>query len=76
MINVFESVRGRELPSGFKWLNEPEQWEFTDEGLIVQAEPRTDYFIDPARTAVKGDATSFTPNRKVTLPLRPLFRRK
>src|SRR5690554_7151443 len=24
--------------------------------LIVQAEPRTDYFIDPARTAVKGDA--------------------
>ena len=56
MINVFESVRGRELPSGFKWLNEPEQWEFTDEGLIVQAEPRTDYFIDPARTAVKGAA--------------------
>lgn len=49
-------MRGRELPAGFKWINEPKEWEFCEQGLTVQAEPRTDYFIDPAGTAVKGDA--------------------
>lgn len=56
MVNLFAGLQGKTLPEGFKWLNEPAQWEFTDEGLIVQAEPKTDYFIDPAGTAVKGDA--------------------
>jgi len=56
MENVFAGVQGKTLPAGFQWLNEPSEWAFTDEGLVVQAEAQTDFFRDPAGTAVKGDA--------------------
>ena len=53
MVNLFAGLKGKTLPEGFTWLNEPAEWTFTEEGLVVQAEPQTDYFIDPAGTAVK-----------------------
>ena len=55
MVNLFAAVQGKRLPPGFHWLNEPAQWTFTDRGLVVQAEQKTDYFIDPAGTGVKTD---------------------
>jgi len=53
MKNLFSALRGKKLPAGFQWLNEPQEWTFTDEELVVQAEAQTDYFKDPAGTAVK-----------------------
>jgi regulation of enolase protein 1 (concanavalin A-like superfamily) len=55
MINLFDGLQGKKLPQGFSWLNEPAEWTFTERGLVVQAEPQTDYFIDPAGTGVKDD---------------------
>ena len=55
MANLFAGLKGKTLPEGFTWLNEPAEWTFTEEGLVVQAEPQTDYFIDPAGTAVKDN---------------------
>lgn len=56
MDNIFAGLQGKKLPQGFKWLNEPADWGFTDEGLVVQAEPKTDFFRDPAGTAVHDSA--------------------
>jgi hypothetical protein len=56
MINIFAALKGQTLPAGFHWLNEPAKWSFSEEGLVVQAEPQTDFFRDPAGTAVKGSA--------------------
>lgn len=56
MINIFAALKGQTLPAGFHWLNEPAKWSFSEEGLVVQAEPQTDFFRDPAGTVVKGSA--------------------
>lgn len=56
MINVFAALEGRKLPNGFKWFNEPENWGFTSEGLVVQAEPKTDFFRDPSGEVVHESA--------------------
>lgn len=53
MKDVFSGLRGKTMPADFHWLNEPQEWAFTDEGFVVQAEAQTDYFKDPAGTAVK-----------------------
>lgn len=56
MKNVFAALQGRELPPGFHWLNEPREWGFCEQGLIIQAEPGTDYFNDPTAGPVKANA--------------------
>lgn len=56
MRNVFNSLQTQELPAGFSWLNPPPQWEFSEQGLLVQAARQTDFFRDPAGTEVKGSA--------------------
>lgn len=55
MVNLFAGLQGKTLPEGFQWLNEPENWCFTDQGLVVQAETKTDFFRDPAGTSIKDD---------------------
>ena len=56
MTNIFSGLKGKVKPAGFQWLNEPQEWTFTDQGLAVQAEPQTDFFRDPAGTAVQHSA--------------------
>jgi regulation of enolase protein 1 (concanavalin A-like superfamily) len=53
MVNVFSGLKGKTLPEGFQWLNEPQEWAFKDGELVVQAEAQTDWFKDPAGTVVK-----------------------
>jgi len=59
MVNLFSGLTGRNMPEGFQWINEPKEWVFTEEGLVVQAEAKTDYFIDPAGTAVQDSGHFF-----------------
>lgn len=56
MVNVFNSLQGRKLPTGFKWMNEPEEWFFSERGLTIQAAGRTDFFNDPAGSGVEKSA--------------------
>ena len=56
MTNVFSDLNGKTKPAGFRWMNEPREWSFTEEGLVVQAEPQTDFFKDPAGTSVQHSA--------------------
>ncbi|NLL42145.1 MAG: DUF1349 domain-containing protein [Firmicutes bacterium] len=59
MVNLFSGLKGTSEPEGFQWLNEPKEWTFTEEGLVVQAEARTDFFKDPAGSAVQDSGHFF-----------------
>nr|WP_154893317.1 DUF1349 domain-containing protein [Paenibacillus xylanexedens] len=53
MSNVFAA----ETRSQMNWMNEPESWSYTEEGvLIVEAQADTDFFQDPAGINVRASA--------------------
>ncbi len=56
MTNLFASLEGQIIPPKFSWMNQPPQWNFSKEGLVVQAAPQTDFFRDPAGIGAKGSA--------------------
>jgi regulation of enolase protein 1 (concanavalin A-like superfamily) len=48
-MNLFENSVGQNLPEGFGWLNEPEEWGFDSNGRLTVAAPaKADFFADPA----------------------------
>lgn len=59
MINVFDKLDGRSQPTGFQWLNEPSDWGFSEGVLKVEAEAKTDYFIDPAGLSPQSNGHFF-----------------
>jgi regulation of enolase protein 1 (concanavalin A-like superfamily) len=47
-----EPVRIEALPMPLRWQREPQSWSVPDEAsLLAAAGPRTDWFVDPQRTA-------------------------
>ena len=51
-MNLDEPVRLDALPMPLRWLREPRSWRLPDgASLLVAAGPRTDWFVDPQRSA-------------------------
>ena len=52
LVTVEESVRIAALPMPLRWLRKPQSWSVPDgASLLVAAGPRTDWFVDPQRSA-------------------------
>lgn len=55
MENLFEGCHDRTLNDALTWLNEPPEWRFEDQGLIMVPEAETDFFR-PYQGQVKDNA--------------------
>ena len=55
-MDMFKGRKNRELPDGFRWMNEPEHWSFGDGQLEVRAPEGADFFVDPLGTSVRDSA--------------------
>jgi regulation of enolase protein 1 (concanavalin A-like superfamily) len=45
-MNLFKNIIGRNIEQKFSWINEPLNWIFKDNRLIIQAQASSDFFID------------------------------
>ena len=43
-------------PDGLKWLNEPEEYSFENNSLIITAGPESDFFNDPSARTINANA--------------------
>jgi regulation of enolase protein 1 (concanavalin A-like superfamily) len=69
-VNLFEDCEGKQIPSRLAWLQEPREWGFSEQGLLIVPEAKTDFFRpyggsahDSAcllYTEVTGDFTAVT----------------
>ena len=41
----------------YKWFNMPEKWEVADDRIVIEADGKRDYFIDP----ITGEETNNAP---------------
>ncbi|WP_199616264.1 DUF1349 domain-containing protein [Paenibacillus alkalitolerans] len=51
------NVLNNDMQSKLSWINEPEQWRFTDQGgIIIEAPIGADFFCDPAGKHIRSSA--------------------
>ncbi|MCY9663070.1 DUF1349 domain-containing protein [Paenibacillus chondroitinus] len=56
-MNLFNNCAGKSLPTSLQWMNEPHEWEFSEQSeLIITAPPRADFFHNPTEETRKNSA--------------------
>ncbi|WP_069998507.1 DUF1349 domain-containing protein [Cellulosilyticum sp. I15G10I2] len=55
-MNILSNCYNKTLPHGFAWMNEPVDYSFNENRLIVNAPPASDFFRDPAGNTIKDTA--------------------
>ena len=56
-LNLFATCNGNSLPEFFRWINQPEEWGFSDTAaLTILAPPLADFFEDPAGVHIRKSA--------------------
>jgi uncharacterized protein len=55
-MNLFNNCSTGELPKELQWMNEPKEWSFTQNGLILDVAPSSDFFLDPAGQHIRNSA--------------------
>jgi regulation of enolase protein 1 (concanavalin A-like superfamily) len=56
-MNLFNNCFERNLDPSFNWMNEPEQWSFSENHVLtVKAPPRADFFHNPIGESKKDSA--------------------
>jgi len=44
MVNLFDGCKEKTLANGLAWLNEPPEWGFDEDGLLIVPAAKTDFF--------------------------------
>jgi regulation of enolase protein 1 (concanavalin A-like superfamily) len=56
-MSLFNNCVGKSLNTSLKWMNEPHEWEFSEQNsLMITAPPRADFFHNPTQESRKNSA--------------------
>lgn len=61
-MNLIETIKNRDVPKGFTWLNEPENWSVSDGRLSITPLGETDFFRSPDGLTVNDNACLLSTN--------------
>lgn len=56
LMNVFSNSKDKTLNNQLNWINEPAEWNFTEEILTIAVPESSDFFQDPAGISIQSTA--------------------